>query len=159
MTETSPVVHLTPLAAPRAGASGVTIANTECRIVDLETGNDVDPGATGELWVRGPQVMKGYLNNPTATAETIDAEGWLRTGDIGRFDQDGYLFLTDRVKDLIKYKGFQVAPPELEATLLTYPNIADVAVIGVPDADAGEVPMAFVVPGADTGRGAGFSRR
>ena len=149
MTELSPVSHLNPFDAARAGSSGLTVANTECRVVDTESGKDVESGATGELWVRGPQVMKGYLNNDTATAETIDADGWLHTGDIGHFDHDGYLFLTDRVKELIKYKGFQVAPAELEATLLTHPGIADVAVIGVPDADAGEVPMAFIVTGSD----------
>lgn len=149
MTELSPVSHMTPVNAPRAGSSGVTIANTECRIVDTGTGADVAPGGTGELWVRGPQVMKGYLNNPTATAETIDAAGWLHTGDIGRFDADGYLYLTDRVKELIKVKGFQVAPAELEAALLAHPGIADAAVIGVPDDEAGEVPMAFVVASGD----------
>lgn len=94
--------------------------------------------------------MKGYLNNPSATAETIDADGWLHTGDIGRFDADGYLYLTDRVKELIKVKGFQVAPAELEAVLLAHPGIADAAVIGVPDDEAGEVPMAFVVATGDT---------
>ena len=150
MTELSPVSHMTPIDAPRVGASGVTIANTECRIVDTGTGGDVDPGGTGELWVRGPQVMKGYLNNPSATAETIDTDGWLHTGDIGRFDADGYLYLTDRVKELIKVKGFQVAPAELEAVLLAHPGIADAAVIGVPDDEAGEVPMAFVVATGDT---------
>ncbi|MFC6686323.1 AMP-binding protein [Jhaorihella thermophila] len=149
MTELSPVSHMTPLDANRKGASGVTIANTESRIVNPETGEDAGPGETGELWVRGPQVMKGYLNNPQATAETIDAEGWLHTGDIGYIDEDGYLFVTDRVKELIKYKGFQVAPAELEAELLTSPMIADVAVIGIPDDEAGEIPMAFIVPAGD----------
>lgn len=146
MTELSPVSHLTPLDAPRAGSSGVTAANTQCRIIDPETGQDVETGGSGEIWVRGPQVMKGYLNNPDATAETLDGEGWLHTGDIGHFDADGYLYVTDRVKELIKYKGFQVAPAELEAELLALDQIADVAVIGVPDDEAGEVPMAFVVP-------------
>jgi acyl-CoA synthetase (AMP-forming)/AMP-acid ligase II len=149
MTELSPVSHLTPLDAPRAGSSGVTAANTECRIVDTESGTDAAPGGTGELWVRGPQVMKGYLNNPEATAATIDRDGWLHTGDVGHFDSDGYLYVTDRVKELIKYKAFQVAPAELEAELLTHSDIADVAVIGVPDDEAGEVPMAFIVPAPD----------
>ena len=101
--------------------------------------------------MRGPQVMKGYLNNDKATSETIVEGGWLRTGDIAHFDADGYLFITDRLKELIKYKGFQVAPAELEAELVTHPAIADAAVIGVPDDDAGELPMAFVVaaPGAE----------
>ena len=150
MTELSLVSHSTPLDRPRAGSSGLTVANTESRIVDPQTGQDVAPGDTGELWVRGPQVMKGYLNNPTATAETLDADGWLHTGDIGYFDEDGYLYITDRVKELIKFKGFQVAPAELEATLLTHPKVADAAVIGLPDESAGEVPMAFVIPMGDT---------
>ena len=151
MTELSPVSHVSPQGQGKPGASGVAISNTESRIVDPETGDDLPIGEDGELWVRGPQVMKGYLNNPEATAETIVAGGWLRTGDIGHFDEDGYLYITDRLKELIKYKGFQVAPAELEAEILTHPEIADVAVIGVPDADAGELPMAFVVPasGAD----------
>jgi 4-coumarate--CoA ligase len=150
MTELSPASHVSPSGKGKPGASGVCIPNTECRIVDPETLDDLPPGADGELWVRGPQVMKGYLNNPQATASTIVDGGWLRTGDIGHFDEDGYLYLTDRLKELIKFKGFQVAPAELEAELLTHPDIADAAVIGLPDADAGEVPMAFVVtaPGA-----------
>lgn len=146
MTEASPVTHMTPVHANRKGASGVTIPNTETRIVDPETGRDLEPGQTGEVWVRGPQVMKGYLNRPDATAETVDAEGWLHTGDVGYMDEDGYLFLTDRLKELIKYKGFQVAPAELEAALLTHPDVTDAAVIGLPDEEAGELPMAFIVP-------------
>lgn len=146
MTEASPVTHMTPVHANRKGASGVTIPNTQTRIVDPETGKDLEHGQTGEVWVRGPQVMKGYLNRPEATAETVDAEGWLHTGDVGYMDEDGYLFLTDRLKELIKYKGFQVAPAELEAALLTHPDVSDVAVIGLPDEEAGEIPMAFVVP-------------
>lgn len=144
MTELSPVSHVTPPGMGRKGASGLTIPNTETRIVDPATLADVPEGADGEIWVRGPQVMKGYLNNPAATAATITQDGWLRTGDIGHVDADGYLFITDRLKELIKVKGFQVAPAELEALLLTHPAITDVAVIGVPDPDAGEVPMAFV---------------
>jgi len=151
MTELSPVSHISPQGKGKPGASGVTISNTQCRIVDPETGQDLPVGADGELWVKGPQVMKGYLNNPKATAETIVEDGWLRTGDIGHFDEDGYLYITDRLKELIKYKGFQVAPAELEAEILTHPEVADVAVIGLPDDEAGELPMAFVVaaPGAD----------
>jgi acyl-CoA synthetase (AMP-forming)/AMP-acid ligase II len=94
--------------------------------------------------VRGPQVMLGYLNNPEATAKTMDGD-WLKTGDLGMIDEDGYLFIRDRLKELIKVKGFQVAPAEVEAELLTHPDVADAAVIGVPDDDAGELPMAFVV--------------
>ncbi|MDQ2094567.1 AMP-binding protein [Rhodalgimonas zhirmunskyi] len=145
MTELSPVSHSTPASEARAGASGLTVPNTECRVVDPATGKDVEPGAEGELWVRGPQVMKGYWNNPKATAETLDADGWLRTGDVVRFDEDGFMYVTDRLKELIKYKGFQVPPAEVEAALITHPKVADVGVIGVPDAEAGELPMAFVV--------------
>ena len=151
MTELSPVSHITPFGRGKPGASGVTISNTESRIVNPETLEDLTPGEDGELWVRGPQVMKGYLNNHKATEETIVEGGWLRTGDIAHFDEDGYLFITDRLKELVKYKGFQVAPAELEAELLTHPAIADAAVIGKPDDEAGELPMAFIVaaPGQD----------
>ncbi|HEY5874081.1 MAG TPA: 4-coumarate--CoA ligase family protein, partial [Ilumatobacteraceae bacterium] len=99
----------------------------------------------GEVWVRGPQVMKGYLNNDAATRNTIDDDGWLHTGDIGHIDTDGHLFVVDRLKELIKYKGFQVPPAELEALLLTHPQVADAAVIGLPDDEAGEIPAAYVV--------------
>jgi 4-coumarate--CoA ligase len=146
MTELSPVSHTMPKENARAGASGFTVPNTECRVVSPETGQDVAPGAEGELWVRGPQVMKGYWQRPDATAETLDAEGWLHTGDIVRFDGDGYMYVTDRLKELIKYKGFQVAPAELEAALITHPKVADIGVIGKPDPEAGELPLAFVVP-------------
>lgn len=145
MTELSPGSHVSPQGHGRAGASGVTIPNTQCRIVDPATLTDLPPGADGEIWVKGPQVMKGYLNNPGATAETIVEDGWLRTGDIGHFDADGYLYITDRLKELIKVKGFQVAPAELEALLLTHPAITDAAVIGIADPESGEVPMAFIV--------------
>jgi len=149
MTELSPVSHASPGFENKPGASGVTISNTECRIVDLE-GNDCPVNSDGELWVRGPQVMKGYLNNDEATAETIDADGWLHTGDVAHFDEDGFVYIVDRIKELIKYKGFQVPPAELEGLLLTHPLIADAAVIGIPDDEAGELPKAFVTvaPGA-----------
>ena len=145
MTEMSPVSHVTRMGGFKPGTCGVTVANTECRIVDVENGDDQDVGGVGELWVRGPQVMEGYLNNPEATAETIDEDGWLHTGDVGFIDEDGHLTIVDRVKELIKFKGFQVAPAELEALLLTHPAIADAAVIGVPDDEAGERPRAFIV--------------
>jgi 4-coumarate--CoA ligase len=145
MTELSPVSHASMTDARRPGTVGVTIPNTACRIVDPATGEDQDVGGVGELWVSGPQVMKGYLNNPQATADTIDADGWLHTGDIATIDADGFVSIVDRLKELIKYKGFQVAPAELEALLLTHPSIADAAVVGVPDVEAGEIPRAFVV--------------
>jgi acyl-CoA synthetase (AMP-forming)/AMP-acid ligase II len=147
MTETSPVTHLIrPDGENRAGSIGHELEDTECRIVDPETGEDAAAGERGELWIRGPQVMAGYLNNEEATRETIDSEGWLHTGDIAIRDEDGFYFIVDRLKELIKYKGFQVPPAELEAILITHPDVADVAVIGVPDDEAGEVPKAFVVP-------------
>lgn len=146
MTEMSPVSHITAPGRGRPGSAGQTAPGTECRIVDLETGQDLGPGAEGELWVRGPQVMKGYLNNPEATAKTLTPDGWLKTGDVAMYDEDGYLFIRDRVKELIKVKGFQVAPAELEAELLSHPGVADAAVIGLPDEEAGELPVAFVVP-------------
>ncbi len=151
MTELSPVSHITPAGQFKPGSVGVTAPNTEMRIVDPLTGDDLDVGADGEIWVRGPQVMKGYLNNEQATSLTIDDEGWLRTGDIGHVDDDSHVFVVDRLKELIKYKGFQVAPAELEAVLLTHPDVADAAVIGRPDEDAGEIPAAYIVlrPGAE----------
>jgi 4-coumarate--CoA ligase len=151
MTECSPTTHLTPFGNVRSGSVGVTAPNTESRIVDPVAGRDLGVDEDGELWVRGPQVMVGYLNNPTATAATIDDDGWLHTGDIGRIDADGHLWIVDRLKELIKYKGFQVAPAELEALLLTHPAVADAAVVGRPDPDAGEIPVGFVVlkPGHD----------
>lgn len=145
MTELSPVSHATLPGSAKPGTVGIALPSTESRIVDPETGEDQDVGGVGELWVRGPQVMKGYLNNPDATAATIDADGWLHTGDIAVIDADDHYAIVDRLKELIKYKGFQIAPAELEALLLTHPAIADAAVIGVPDEEAGEVPRAFVV--------------
>ncbi len=145
MTEMSPASHITPKGRSRAGAIGFPIPNTQCRIVNPDRGADVEPGAEGELWVRGPQVMLGYQNNSEATAACLDGDGWLRTGDIASVDQDGYFFIRDRLKELIKVKGFQVAPAEIEAVLVTHPDIADAAVIGVPDDEAGEVPIAYLV--------------
>jgi acyl-CoA synthetase (AMP-forming)/AMP-acid ligase II len=156
MTETSPVTHSSP-APPRMlkyGSVGVPAPNTECKIIDLETGEALRAGERGEVCVRGPQIMTGYLNRPDATAQTIDADGWLHTGDIGYADEDGHFFIVDRAKELIKYKGFQVPPAELEAVLLTHPCVADAAVIPCADDEAGEVPKAIVVlkqeAGADT---------
>ncbi|MGW4562152.1 4-coumarate--CoA ligase family protein [Streptomyces sp. NPDC004561] len=155
MTELSPGTHVVPLDrlhdAP-AGTVGKLIAGTEMRVVSLDDpGKDLGAGGAGEILIRGPQVMKGYLGRPDATADMIDADGWLHTGDVGRVDTDGWLFVVDRVKELIKYKGFQVAPAELEALLLAHPGIADAAVIGACNDDGNEVPHAFVVrrPTAD----------
>ena len=150
MTELSPVTHASVEGQSRPGTSGVAISNVECRIVDPESGEDQPAGERGELWVRGPMVMKGYLNNQEATAETIDADGWLHTGDVAIIDDHGHYSIVDRIKELIKYNGFQVPLAELEGLLITHPAIVDVAVIGVPDEAAGELPKAFVTlaPGA-----------
>jgi len=145
MTEAGPVSHANPESAIRLGSGGAVVRNTEVKIVDVDSGVELDPGGRGEIWVRGPQVMKGYLNNPEATAATITADGWLRTGDIGYADEDGYVYIVDRLKELIKYKGYQVAPAELEAVLLSHPAISDAAVIPLPDDEAGEIPKAYVV--------------
>ena len=121
------------------------VANTECRIVDADTGRDVATGVDGEIWIRGPQVMRGYLNRPADTQAVLDGDGWFRSGDIGHVDADGQVFIVDRLKELIKYKGMQVPPAELEAVLLSHPAVADAAVVPLPDAEAGEIPRAFVV--------------
>jgi acyl-CoA synthetase (AMP-forming)/AMP-acid ligase II len=151
MTEASPVTHLSPTRnAPwKPGASGKIVCNTEVKLVSVDTGAELGVGQEGELLMRGPQIMKGYLNQPAATAEAIDAEGWYHTGDVGYVDADGFFFIVDRTKELIKYKGLQVAPAELEALLLTHPAVLDCAVIRKADAEAGEVPKALVVLKAD----------
>ena len=146
LTETSPVTHANSRDRKIKLASvGCAIPNTEYRLVDLATGADVKPTQLGEVWIRGPQVMQGYLNNPAATQDMIDADGWLHSGDVGYADRDGYLFVVDRLKELIKYKGLQVAPAELEGVIQAHPSVADAAVIPVPDLEAGEIPKAFVV--------------
>ena len=147
LTEASPVTHANPIGpgGPKPGTVGQLLPNTECRVVDAAGGTDLGPGEDGELWIRGPQVMRGYLNNPEATAAMLDEDGWLHTGDIGHVDQDGYFRIVDRLKELIKYKGFQVAPAELEGVLCSHPAVADAAVVPMADDVCGEVPKAFVV--------------
>ena len=147
LTEASPATHMRSCEPGKhpAGTVGPPVPNTECRIVDVTTGRDLGSGEGGEVLVRGPQVMKGYLNNEEATKASIDSEGWLHTGDIGQADQRGCLTIVDRLKELIKYKGFQVPPAELEAVLCTHPAVADAAVIPQPDEECCEVPKAFVV--------------
>jgi acyl-CoA synthetase (AMP-forming)/AMP-acid ligase II len=158
LTETSPVLSA-PVRDPARGrpaSTGVILPDTEIRIVALDEGADDPPeGEDGEIWARGPQVMKGYLDDPDANAWIFPGEGWLRTGDIGHCDGDGYLYVVDRLKELIKYRGFQVPPAELEALLLRHPAVADAAVIPAPDPNAGEIPKAFVVKveGADVTAG------
>jgi acyl-CoA synthetase (AMP-forming)/AMP-acid ligase II len=164
MTEESPVSHITPfdggerlvgMTAPLSSV-GWTVSNAACKLIDTETGAEINPPAeglsdSGELWFKGPNVMAGYLGNEKATRETIDDDGWLHTGDMARVDANGCVYIVDRLKELIKYKGYQVPPAELEAVLLSHPGIADAAVIGVHDAEGEEVPKAFVVKqsGAD----------
>jgi acyl-CoA synthetase (AMP-forming)/AMP-acid ligase II len=150
MTEASPVTHVRALDDREHGGSiGPVLPNTEARVVDA-AGEDLPAGGDGEILVRGPQVMQGYLNDPESTAATVDADGWLHTGDIGHADEDGNFYVVDRLKELIKYHGYQVPPAELEAILVTHPAVADAAVIPHPDEEAGEVPKAFVVPRPDT---------
>ncbi len=152
MTETSPVTHTISMDPDRnrIGTVGPPLRATECKLIDPESGEEVDSGERGEVWIRGPQVMQGYLNNEEATAATIDPDGWLHTGDIGIADEEGYCTIVDRLKELIKYKGYQVPPAELEALLLTHPAVSDAAVVGVPDEEAGELPKAFIVVAAGT---------
>jgi acyl-CoA synthetase (AMP-forming)/AMP-acid ligase II len=147
LTEVTGASHLASLsrAAEKPGSIGGIIANVEVKIVSTGTGQEVADGEQGELWVRGPIVMKGYFENAQATAETVDEEGWLHTGDVGYADPDGDFFLVDRLKELIKYKGLQVAPAELEAVLLSHEAVADAAVFRQADAEAGEIPKAAVV--------------
>jgi acyl-CoA synthetase (AMP-forming)/AMP-acid ligase II len=147
MTEASPVTHAVrnDVEWTKVGSIGPVIPGTECQVVDITTGAALGPGADGEIWIRGPQVMKGYLNNRAATDQILDPDGWLHTGDIGHADPDGDFYIVDRLKELIKYKGYQVPPAELEAILLTHPAVADAAVIPSPNEEAGEVPKAFVV--------------
>ncbi|MGI8798896.1 MAG: AMP-binding protein [Pseudonocardia sp.] len=147
MTEMSPVSHAIPPGRSDIDVNtvGPAIPNMECKLVDPETGEELGVDERGELLCRGPNVMVGYLNDAEATAATLDDEGWLHTGDVATVDAEGNFTIVDRVKELIKYKGYQVPPAELEALLLTHDKIADAAVIGVKDAEGEEVPKAFVV--------------
>jgi acyl-CoA synthetase (AMP-forming)/AMP-acid ligase II len=151
LTETSSALTVHPPleAGIRHGSAGQLLPNTQAKVVDPVTGEVLGRNQDGELCFRGPQVMAGYLNRAQETAQVVDPDGWLHTGDIGHIDDDGYFWIVDRVKELIKYKGLQVAPAELEAVLVSHPRIADAAVIRVPDEAAGEVPKAFVVATAE----------
>eukprot|EP00250_Pteridium_aquilinum_P019789 c24572_g1_i2 orf=75-1721(+) len=155
MTETAAVVSVGTLKTAKRNYAtvGPLVSGMEAVVVDTSSGKRLPPNKQGELWVRGPNIMQGYLNNPEATASTLDGDGWLHTGDLGHFDDEGNLYITDRLKELIKYKGLQVAPAELEALLLTHSEIVDAAVVPCPDDDAGEVPLACVVrsPGSSLG--------
>ena len=144
LTETSPVTHANPMDAAVLESIGKVVAGTEDKIVDLDTGTKTLPdGEVGEICVRGPQVMRGYWNKPQDTADVI-RDGWFHTGDVGRRDDKGYVFIVDRKKEFIKYKGFGVGPAEVEAVLCEHPAVADAGVIGKPNEEAGEIPKAFV---------------
>jgi acyl-CoA synthetase (AMP-forming)/AMP-acid ligase II len=150
MTEASPVTHIAAddaLGDQDPGAIGPLVSSTEGRLVDPDSGEDTD--GDGELWIRGPQVMRGYLADDEATAATLTGDGWLKTGDVARVDAGGSFRIVDRVKELIKYKGYQVPPAELEALLVGHPAVADAAVIPMPDEAGGEAPKACVVPAND----------
>ena len=153
LTEVSPLSNVDYVEPDlrRLGSVGPAVADSEQIVVDVDTGKEVPYGELGELLVRGNLVMKGYYNNPDATRETISEDGWLHTGDLVSMEETGHVRIRDRKKELIKYKGFQVPPAELEGLLLEHPAVADVAVIGKADAEAGEIPKAFVVqkPGVE----------
>lgn len=139
------VTHQTPIEAEKLGTSGQILPNCQSKLIDGETGNTVPANTQGELLVKTPAMMKGYFNNPSATAQTIDEDGWLHTGDIAVYDDEGYFKIVDRTKELIKVKGLQVSPSELEDVIRAHPKIADIGVIGVPHERLGEAPRAFVV--------------
>jgi len=144
LTESSPTTHVTPIGRIKNGSIGLPLSLTKDKIVDPETETTLGPREVGELWVQGPQVMKGYYNDPEATAQTV-VNGWLRTGDLAWKDEDGYVFIVDRLKEVIKCKGYQVAPAEIENILVSHPDIQDAAVVGEPHPEYGEVPVAYVV--------------
>ena len=143
MTETSPVVSFNPPGFIKIGTIGMPVSSTVCKVID-EEGNDLPVGEPGELCVKGPQVMKGYWQRPEATAETIDADGWLKTGDVAVIGEDGYMKIVDRKKDMIIVSGFNVYPNEVEDVIASHPDIVEVAAIGVPDAKTSEVVKVFV---------------
>lgn len=149
LTEASPTVFILPdkHAYHYPGSVGVVIPNLEVRLVREDNGEGLtDIEGAGEIWIRGPNLMKGYFNNSSATAAATTDDGWFKTGDIAICNKDGFFTIVDRRKELIKYKGFQVPPAELESLLLQHPDVADAAAIGVPGTEATELPRAYVVP-------------
>ncbi|MCC6382786.1 MAG: AMP-binding protein [Dehalococcoidia bacterium] len=151
LSEATAATNMNPPHRVKRGTAGPPLPDTEQKLVSVETGQEVTTGEVGEIYVRGPQVMQGYWQRPDATADCLSPDGWLRTGDLGRHDEDGYLTIVDRLKEMIRYKAHQVAPSDLEALLLDHPAVADVAVIPKADEEAGEIPKACVVrrPAAD----------
>jgi acyl-CoA synthetase (AMP-forming)/AMP-acid ligase II len=145
MTESTLRTHSNFIGSSRDGSIGTVMPFCESIVVDPDTNKALGPNEEGEICVRGPLIMKGYIGDESATKHTIDSQGWLHTGDIGYYDEDGFFFITDRMKELIKYKGLQVSPTELEQILLTHPDIIEAAVAPVPDEAAGELPRAYVV--------------
>ncbi|KAK3183757.1 hypothetical protein Dsin_031043 [Dipteronia sinensis] len=147
LTESSGSIFRTsgPEECKHWGSAGRISGAMEAKIVDPETGDALPPHGAGEIWLRGPTIMKGYIGDPGATSETLLKDGWMWTGDLCYIDEAGFVFVVDRLKELIKYKGYQVTPVELEQILLSHPDIADAAVVPYPDEESGQVPMAFVV--------------
>lgn len=145
MTESTLMTHFQTPELVKPGGIGVLVPNTQSKVINPETGEVLGPNREGEMCIRGPMIMKGYHNNAEATAKTVDEEGWLHTGDAAYYDEVGHFFIVDRLKELIKYKAFQVAPAELEGLLCKHPHVADAAVVGVPDEEAGELPKAYVI--------------
>ena len=145
MSELSPIGTLTHDNNKKVGSIGHTVSSTEGKIIDPETGKSLGPNEVGELCIRGPQVMMGYLNAAENTKECLSELGWLRTGDMAQYDEDGFIYITDRMKELIKVRGFQVAPAELEELLLGHEHVQDSAVVSIPDEQSGELPRAYIV--------------
>ncbi|RZB39936.1 AMP-binding domain containing protein [Asbolus verrucosus] len=145
LTEATLGVIMMAIGDTKHGSSGKVVTYMSCKVRDPDTGKSLGPGLVGELCFKGPMVMKGYYGNEEATRNSFTSDGWLLTGDLAYYDENQYFYVVDRLKELIKYKAFQVAPAELEAILLSNPKIKDVGVVGVPNEEAGELPLAFVV--------------